>query len=42
MVVAAAADNCRFDERAGVERWTAFEALLAANGAKTWSDWDET
>lgn len=42
MVVAAAADNCRFDERAGVERWTAFEALLAANGAKAWSDWDET
>ena len=42
MVVAAAADNCRFDERAGVERWKAFEALLSANGAKTWEDWDET
>ena len=42
MAVAAAADNCRFDERAGVERWKAFDALLPANGVKTWEDWDET
>ena len=41
LVVAAAADNCRFDERAGAERWTAFEVLLAPNGATTWDDWAE-
>ena len=41
LVVAAAADNCRFDERAGAERWTAFEVLLASNGATTWDDWAE-
>ena len=41
IAVAAAADNCRFDERAGAERWTAFEALLAPSGAITWDDWAE-
>ena len=39
--VAAVADNCRFDERAGTERWTAFEALLPPRGATTWGDWAE-
>ena len=38
---AAAADNCRFDERASAERWAAFEELLASNGATTWDDWAE-
>ena len=41
LIVAAAADNCRFDERAGAERWTAFEALLVPDGATTWDDWTE-
>ena len=41
VAVAAAADNCRFDERAGAERWAAFEDLLAQNGAATWDDWAE-
>lgn len=44
-VVAAMADNCRFDERAGQQRWTAFEALLPAQGrsggAIDWGDWFE-
>ncbi len=39
IAVAAAADNCRFDERAGVERWAAFEALLVPSDAITWKDW---
>lgn len=44
-VVAAIADNCRFDERASEERWSAFEALLPAQGrsggAIAWEDWIE-
>ncbi len=41
VAVAAAADNCRFDERASDERWTAFEALLTPSGAIAWDDWAE-
>ena len=45
-VVAAVADNCRFDERAGAERWQRFEVLLSelvADGtAIDWQDWTET
>ena len=43
LVVAAAADNCRFDERTGTERWRRFEALLPeeANGVANWDDWAE-
>ena len=41
VVVAALADNCRFDERVGAERWAAFKALLAPNGATTWGDLTE-
>ncbi|MDD9989447.1 MAG: hypothetical protein OXQ31_24485 [Spirochaetaceae bacterium] len=44
-VVAAVADNCRFDERAGTERWNRFDALLSelveAGGTIDWKDWDE-
>ena len=44
-VEAAVADNCRFDERAGVERWQAFETILARlaadPGAIDWPDWAE-
>ena len=41
IAVAAAADNCRFDERAGTERWKAFEGMLAHDGSMTWDDWAE-
>ena len=40
VAVAAAADNCRFDERAGADRWATFEAMLAP-GEATWGDWAE-
>ena len=45
-VVAAVADNCRFDERAGVARWQQFDDLLSeviagADGIQ-WQDWAET
>ena len=45
-VVAAVADNCRFDERASADRWREFEALLpnppADSRAIAWADWEET
>ena len=43
LVVAAVADNCRFDERTGTERWRRFEALLPeeTNGVANWDDWAE-
>ena len=45
-VVAAVADNCRFDERASADRWREFEALLprpsAGRGSIVWADWEET
>ena len=45
-IVAAVADNCRFDERAGDERWHQFGSVLSeivANPtAVTWQDWTET
>ena len=44
-VVAAVADNCRFDERAGIERWNQFDALLFdlvdGSGTIDWLDWAE-
>ena len=44
-IEAAVADNCRFDERAGVGRWQRFEDLLSAlaadRGAVGWQDWTE-
>lgn len=44
-VVAAVADNCRFDERAGTERWNRFDALLSelveGRGTVDWMDWAE-
>ena len=46
-IEAAVADNCRFDERAGVGRWQRFENLLSAlvadHGAVEveWQDWTE-
>ena len=40
-VVAAVADNCRFDERAGEERWAALEAMLPRGSAITHTDWAE-
>ena len=44
-VVAAVADNCRFDERASSDRWCQFDALLSgvvASGAVAdWQDWTE-
>ena len=44
-VIAAVADNCRFDERAGIERWNRFDALLSelveAGGTVDWMDWAE-
>ncbi len=43
--VAAVADNCRFDERAGTERWNRFDALLPdrtkLGGTIDWMDWAE-
>ena len=44
-VVAAVADNCRFDERASEERWQAFEAMLPSSPdgqAIGWVDWTDT
>ena len=44
-VVAAVADNCRFDERASEERWRDFEAMLPTSPddeAIDWRDWAET
>ena len=45
-VVAAVADNCRFDERTSSERWERFEAMLprptTGPGAIGWPDWTET
>ena len=44
-IEAAVADNCRFDERAGADRWQRFEDLLsdlvASRGAVGWQDWTE-
>ena len=44
-IVAAVADNCRFDERAGDDRWRQFEDLLSAlaadRGAVEWQNWTE-
>ena len=44
-IEAAVADNCRFDERAGVGRWQGFEDLLSklvtGRGAVRWQDWTE-
>ena len=44
-IEAAVADNCRFDERAGVDRWRQFEGLLSGlvpdRGAVGWHDWTE-
>lgn len=45
-VVAAVADNCRFDERAGAPRWQQFDSLLSNlapdPGAIDWQDWAAT
>ena len=45
-VVAAVADNCRFDERASASRWERFEAMLpgptTGPDAIDWPDWTET
>lgn len=45
-VVAAVADNCRFDERAGALRWQQFDALLSNlvddPSAIVWDDWEAT
>ena len=45
-LVAAVADNCRFDERADTPRWQRFDALLsnlaADPGAIDWHDWAAT
>ena len=38
-VDAAVADNCRFDERAGEERWRDFEAMLPQPASAAWGDW---
>ena len=44
-VVAAVADNCRFDERASSDRWRQFDALLsglvAGRSVIHWWDWTE-
>ncbi len=43
--VAAVADNCRFDERAGDERWRQYDAIVSDvqgdPNAVTWADWAE-
>ena len=43
VVVAAVADNCRFDERASEDRWRKYEDLLPdpppSGGTITWRDW---
>ena len=45
-VVAAVADNCRFDERTSTARWDRFEAMLPRSttgpDAIDWLDWTET
>ena len=44
-VVAAVADNCRFEERASSARWKAFKDMLPTaptGGAIEWQDWTET
>lgn len=45
-VVAAVADNCRFDERAGAPRWHQFDALLSKEASNPeaieWRDWTAT
>ena len=45
LVVAAIADNCRFDERVGVERWEQYSSVLMEvaddSTAVTWGDWTE-
>lgn len=45
-VVAAVADNCRFDERAGTGRWQQFDSLLSVivtdPTALDWSTWTAT
>lgn len=45
-VVAAVADNCRFDERADAPRWKQFDSLLsnlaADPGVIDWYDWAAT
>ena len=45
-VVAAVADNCRFDERASTVRWERFEAMLpgptTGPDSIDWPDWTET
>ncbi len=45
-VVAAVADNCRFDERTSADRWQRFEYMLpgptTGPGAIGWRDWTET
>jgi len=38
---AAIADNCRFDERAGQDRWTKFEAKLPNPDTINLGDWGE-
>ena len=44
-VEAAVADNCRFDERAGPDRWRRFDSVLSdlvADPAEIdWEDWTE-
>ena len=40
-VVAAMADNCRFEERAGEERWQVFESMLPSPSSTVWEDWRE-
>ena len=42
-VEAAVADNCRFDERADIQRWEAFAADLPRSDHEnlTWDDWAE-
>ena len=45
-VVAAVADNCRFDERTGDARWQLFDAMLSRRtdgpDVSDWKDWAET
>ena len=44
-VVAAVADNCRFDERAATKRWNRFDTVLSelveVGGTIDWMDWAE-
>lgn len=43
VVEAAVADNCRFDERANLQRWEAFAQCLPTDDYSTicWGDWSE-